>query len=235
MIGRKEIRQPVNQEIFMLTVTPEWKTAFPGACAGLLVIRDADNPAGHAALAHCKTELEAQLRADFQDKAINNETLEIYTKYFKRFKKTYHVKLQLKSIVQKGKSIPDAQALVQIMFMAELKNMLLTAGHDLDKLDLPLVLDVSRGVETYTLMRGSEQQLKSGDMYIRDGKGILSDVIYGPDKRSSIDPKTLNSVYTVYAPAGIPQQAVLDHLQDMADYVRTASPEARIDLMEIYS
>jgi len=219
----------------MLTVTPEWKVAFPGACAGLLVIRDADNPAGHPELTHHKAELETQLRADFQDRPINNETLEIYTKYYKRFKKTYHVKLQLKSIVQKGKSIPDVQALVQVMFMAELKNMLLTAGHDLDKLELPLVLDVSNGDETYTLMRGTEQQLKPGDMYIRDGQGILSDVIYGPDKRSSIDPKTRNAVYTVYAPAGIPQQSVLDHLQDMANYVHIASPEAKIDLMEVYS
>ncbi len=83
--------------------------------------------------------------------------------------------------------------------------MLLTAGHDLDKLHLPLVLDVSTGDETYTLMRGTEQQLKAGDMYIRDGQGILSDVIYGPDKRSSIDPNTRNAIYTVYAPAGIPQ------------------------------
>lgn len=219
----------------MLTVTNEWKTAFPGACAGLLVIRDADNPAHHAALAQRKAELEAQLRAEYQDKPIINETLEIYTKYYKRFKKTYHVKLQLKSIVQKGKTIPDVQALVQAMFMAELKNFLLTAGHDLDKLELPLVLDVSRGGEIYTLMRGSEQQLKPGDMYIRDGQGILSNVIYGPDKRSSIAPNTRNAVYTVYAPAGIPQQSVLDHLQDMANYVHSASPEAKIDLMEVYS
>ena len=219
----------------MLTITPEWNSAFPGACAGVLVIRGADNPASHVELAQRKAELEAQLRADFQDKAITNETLEIYTKHYKRFKKTYHVKLQIKSIVQKGKSIPDVQALVQAMFMAEMKNMLLTAGHDLDKLNLPLVLDVSIGDETYTLMRGTEQQLKAGDMYIRDRGGILSDVIYGPDKRSSIDPDTRNAVYTVYAPEGIPQQAVLDHLQDMADYVRIASPNAKIELMQVYS
>ena len=119
--------------------------------------------------------------------------------------------------------------------MAELKNMLLTAGHDLDKLRLPLVLDVSTGDETYTLMRGTEQRLKPGDMYIRDGEGILSDVIYGPDRRSSIDPDTRNAVYTVYAPQGIPQQAVLDHLKDMADYVRIASPHAKIELIQVYS
>lgn len=219
----------------MLTITPEWKTAFPGASAGVLVIHDADNPAGHPGLAQRKAEIETQLREEFRDAPVNNEILEIYTQYYKRFKKTYHVKLQLKSIVQQGKSIPDAQALVQAMFMAELKNMLLTAGHDLDKLYLPLMLDVSTGNETYTLMRGTEQQLKPGDMYIRDGEGILSDVIYGPDHRSSIDPDTRNAVYTVYAPRGIPRQAVLDHLKDMADYVRIAAPHAKIELIQVYS
>ena len=219
----------------MLTVTPEWKTTFPGASAGVLIIHDADNPAAHPALALRKAEIETQLRTDFQDALVDSETLEIYTQYYKRFKKTYHVKLQLKSIVQQGKSIPDAQALVQAMFMAEMKNMLLTAGHDLDKLHLPLVLDVSHGDETYTLMRGTEQQLKAGDMYIRDGEGILSDVIYGPDRRSSIDPDTRNAVYTIYAPQGIPRQAVLDHLQDIADYVRIASPYAKIELIQVYS
>jgi len=219
----------------MLTVTPEWKAAFPGACAGLLIIRNADNPAGHPVLAQHKAELETHLRAGFQDKPIDNAILDTYTKYYKRFRKTYHVKLQLKSIIEKGRSIPDAQALVQAMFMAEMKNMLLTAGHDLDKLSLPLVLIVSRGDETYTLMRGSQQNLKPGDMYIRDTLGILSSVIYGPDKRSSIDPSTCNAVYTVYAPAGIPQQSVLDHLHDIADYVRIASPAAQINHLQTYS
>ncbi len=50
----------------MLTVTPEWKTAFPGASAGVLVMRCADNPAGHPGLAQRKAEIETQLREDFQ-------------------------------------------------------------------------------------------------------------------------------------------------------------------------
>ncbi len=56
-----------------------------------------------------------------------------------------------------------------------------------------------------------------------------------PSKHSSIDPETRNVIYTVYAPDGIPQQAVLDHLQDMADYVRIASPNARLELLRVYS
>ena len=79
-------------------------------------------------------------------------SLQVYDAYYKRFKKTYHVQLQLESIAFKGKSIPSVAALVEAMFMAEVKNMLLTAGHDLDTLQLPARLDVTKGDEVYTLM-----------------------------------------------------------------------------------
>ncbi|MFN8461858.1 MAG: hypothetical protein U0X93_08840 [Anaerolineales bacterium] len=75
-----------------------------------------------------------------------------------------------RSIVLKGKSIPSVASLVECMFMAEVKNMLLTAGHDLDKLQLPLTLDVTQGTESYTLMRGA-QTVKAGDMTISDQAG----------------------------------------------------------------
>ncbi|GAI35107.1 unnamed protein product, partial [marine sediment metagenome] len=60
-----------------------------------------------------------------------------------------HVLLQLESIVFKNKSIPKVASLVEAMFMAEIKNLLLTAGHDLDAIDLPIKLDVSSGGEKY--------------------------------------------------------------------------------------
>ena len=60
----------------------------------------------------------------------------------------------------KGKSLPNVAALVEAMFVAELKNMLLTAGHDADKLDGDLTLDIANGAETYQLMSGVDQTLK---------------------------------------------------------------------------
>ena len=58
--------------------------------------------------------------------------IQAYAAYYERFNKTYHVQLQLESVALKGKSIPRVSALVEAMFMAELENLLLTAGHDLD-------------------------------------------------------------------------------------------------------
>ena len=222
----------------MFEITTAWKSAFPGAHAGVLVMMDVANPAHHPLLEQQKFELEAELRTRFvgQDRAAlaNHPVLQAYSEYYKRFKKTYHVQLQLESIVMKGKSIPSVASLVEAMFMAEIKNLLLTAGHDLDVLQLPLTLNVSQGTESYTLMRGEEQILKPGDMFISDKLGIVSDIVYGPDQRTQINPDTCNVVFTVYAPAGIDEQAVTRHLQDIRDYVLVIAPQSQVELMKVY-
>ena len=112
--------------------------------------------------------------------------------------------------------------------------MLLTAGHDLDKLHLPLTLDVTGGAESYTLMRGAEQTVKAGDMTISDQVGIISNIIYGPDQRTQINESTRNVIFTVYAPAGIDEQLIMGHLQDMRDYVLVIAPQAEVELLEVY-
>jgi DNA/RNA-binding domain of Phe-tRNA-synthetase-like protein len=222
----------------MFEVTSAWKSAFRDAHVGVLVMRDVSNPAHHPELEKRKVELEERLRSQFsgQDRAAlsNLPVLQVYDEYYKRFKKTYHVQLQLESIVWKGKSILSVSALVEAMFMAEVKNMLLTAGHDLDTLQLPLTLNISRGTESYTLMRGAEQILKAGDMFIRDQAGIISDVIYGPDQRTQITTNTRNAVFTVYAPAGIDEPSMMQHLQDIEEYVKVITPQANVELHEIY-
>ena len=222
----------------MFTVTPAWKSTFPTAHVGVLAMRNVSNPAHHAELEKIKTELEEQLRSQFagQDRAAISSypVLKVYAEYYKRFKKTYHVQLQLESIVLKGKSIPSVASLVECMFMGEMKNFLLTAAHDLDKLQLPLTLDVAQGTESYTVMRGEEQIVKAGDMAISDQVGIISNIIYGPDQRTQITESTRNVVFTVYVPAGIDEQLIMKHLQDMRDYVLVIAPDAEVELMQVY-
>lgn len=222
----------------MFEVTSAWKSTFPGAHAGVLVMRNVSNPAHHIELERQKAELEEKLRSQFlgQDRTAiaSHPVLKVYAEYYKNFKKTYHVQLQLESIVLKGKSIPSVASLVECMFMAEVKNMLLTAGHDLDKLQLPLTLDVTQGTESYTVMRGDEQIVKADDMMISDQVDIISNIIYGPDQRTQITESTRNVVFTVYVPARIEETLIIKHLEDMRDYVLIIAPQADVELMEVY-
>ena len=222
----------------MFEVTPAWKSTYPDAHVGVLVMHDVSNPAHHPELERQKMALEEQLRAQFagQDRAriASHPVLQAYSEYYRRFKKTYHIQLQLESLVLKGKSIPSVAALVEAMFMAEMKDLLLTAGHDLDALQLPLTLDVAIGSETYTLLRGTEQSLKPGDMMISDQIGVVSSIIYGPDQRTQITADTHNVVFTAYAPAGVEVQAVERHLENIRDYVMIIAPQAQVQSLNIY-
>lgn len=219
-------------------ISETWKTTFVGAHAGVLVMRNVVNPASHPDLESYRETLITDLRSRYGDldraQLLNLPILQAYDAYYARFKKTFHIQLQLESIVFKNKSIPSVAGLVEAMFMAEVKNMLLTAGHDLDALELPLRLDVTQGDEVYTLMRGQEQQVKAGDMMISDGKGIISSIIYGPDRRTQIRPQTRNVVYTVYTPNGISESAVTSHLEDIESYVRLFAPQARTEMLRVF-
>ncbi len=222
----------------MLIVSEAWKRAFPGAVVGTLAMRNVINPDSHPALDQRKEDLESQLRSRFAEggraaiKAL--PTLQAYNAYYSRFKKTYHVQLQLESVALKSKSIPRVASLVEAMFMAELKNLLLTAGHDLAAVQSPVRLDVSDGSEQYTMLNGQAQTLKPGDMMIADSQGVISSVIYGPDQRTRITSETRRVFFTVYAPAGIGAEAMRQHLQDIQANVMLVSLEAEVESLEIY-
>jgi DNA/RNA-binding domain of Phe-tRNA-synthetase-like protein len=220
----------------MFSGSEAWRTSYPGAAVGVLAMGNVANPESHAALDRVKEELETQIRTRFASKEElrAQERLQAYREYYKRFKKTYHVQLQLESIAFKDKSIPHVAALVEAMFVAELKNMLLTAGHDLDVVEPPVTVDVAQGSETYVRINGQEQQLKAGDMFIADRQGVLSSIIYGPDRRTQIVPGTRRVLFTVYAPSGIEGEAVHQHLQDMEAYVRLISPQAGTELLQVF-
>ncbi|MBA7557652.1 hypothetical protein ES705_50416 [subsurface metagenome] len=223
----------------MFKVSEKWRKTFPGADVGVLVINSVSNPKANTALNNQKTELEEHLHSAFysytKESLRDISTIKVYTEYYRHFKKTYHVLLQLESVVLKGKSIPNVAALVKAMFMAELKNMLLTAGHDLDAVQKPLTIDVSSGTEKYTLLNGKDQLLKAGDMIMTDEQGVISSVIYGPDKRTQIRADTNHALFVVYAPQGISQQAVHQHLKDIQTYIMLFSPQAIVQSLEILS
>ena len=126
----------------MLESSNTWKNAFPGAYIGILALNHVANPEVCPGLDLRKTALENDLRKQFAGQtrqAIEAlPSIQAYTTYLKPFKKTYHVLLQLESVALKDKPLPRVAALVEAMFMAELQSQLLTAGHDLDTLQLPV-------------------------------------------------------------------------------------------------
>ncbi len=222
----------------MFVVSKAFEVAYPTALAGVLAMRGVSNPDSCPALDSRKEDLERDLRARYagQDAAAFKTLPQVqaYNAFYKHFNKTYHVQLQLESVALKGKPIPRVAALVEAMFVAELKNLLLTAGHDLEAVRLPVTLDVANGSEMFTMLNGREQLLKAGDMMMADSQSIISSVLYGPDQRTRITPATRRVLFTVYAPAGIGEPMLRQHLRDIEDNVRLIAPEAETGLLEVY-
>ena len=230
---------PCEEEMTPLIVSEEWRVAYPGAAVGTLHMRGVANPAHHAELDARKEELERRVRERYagSDRAAIKAlpVLQAYAAYYKRFKKTYHVQLQLESVALKGRSIPRVAALVEAMFMAELDDLLLTAGHDLAQVRMPIRLDLAREGERFMRIDGQEQELKPGDMVIADREGILSSVIYGPDSRTQITAQTREALFTTYAPPGIGAEAVRRHLEAIRDNALLVAPQAEVILLDVYS
>jgi DNA/RNA-binding domain of Phe-tRNA-synthetase-like protein len=222
----------------MVEISSSWKSAYLSSSIGVLVMHGVTNPQQHPQLDKKKKELEDTLRAQFSSydrtslRAI--PVLASYRNYYKQFNETYHVQHQLESLVFKNRHIPRVAALVEVMFMAELKNLLLTAGHDLNTIEYPLRVDVAKGTESYIRMNGEEQTLKAGDMMIADANGIVSCIIYGPDRRTRVMPETNRVVFTVYAPPGIEERDVNLHLEDIRENVTVIAPGASVELLETF-
>jgi DNA/RNA-binding domain of Phe-tRNA-synthetase-like protein len=222
----------------MIEATPAWRLAYPGATVGVLAMRGVENPQQHDGLEQKKNELEEALRAQFSSedrKSLRKlPVLAAYHAYYKRFGKTYHVQHQLESLVFKNRRIPRVAALVEAMFMAELNNLMLTAGHDLNAIQAPLRIDVANGTESYMRMNGENQTVSAGDMIITDETDVISCIIYGPDRRTRIKSETQSVVFTTYSPPGIPEIDVRLHLENIRENVMVIAYGASVVLMETF-
>src|SRR5262249_5518157 len=216
-----------------ISVADGWRAAHHGGAIGLLELSGIGAADGPARLGERKRATEALLRERYhgltrQDIA-TLPVMSAYVRYYKRFGKTYHVQLQVESIVSKGKSLPDVMPLVDANFVAEVETLVLTAGHDATKLRGPISIDVSRDGDQMTQMSGALKPLLAGDMIMRDAGGVSCSIIYGQDNRSPISAQTAHALYVAYAPTGVPADAVGAQLQKIEENVRLFAPAAVVE------
>jgi DNA/RNA-binding domain of Phe-tRNA-synthetase-like protein len=222
---------------YILEIDPTWRETHPGASVGLIAMRGVANPVSNERLNDLATALESDLRSrlGLADRETIRATppLPAYTAYYKSWSQRYHVAMQLESVAQKGKALPRVAALVEAMFIAELRNLLLTAGHDLNALELPVRLTIGSG-QPFTAPGGQEATVKAGDMVIVDARGrVLSAIITGPSDVARIGPETTAVLFYIYAPPGVDSSLIDAHLDEIERNVRLVSPEAAVIAREI--
>lgn len=223
--------------MLLITGTEEWKAEHPGAMIGLLELSSVENDKKALLLDHRKRELETDVIRRYgelsRQEFVSLPVLSAYKNYYKQFKKTYHVQLQIESIAKKGKKLPNVSPLVDANFMAEVETFILTAGHDVAKLRGEIVIDASREGDHITQMNGSDKSIYAGDMIMRDEEGICCSILYGQDNRSPITPETEHVLYVAYAPGGVPRETVERQLQKIEQNVRLFSTKAIVEQRRI--
>jgi DNA/RNA-binding domain of Phe-tRNA-synthetase-like protein len=211
-----------------ISLTEACKATHPQALIGILEVAQVDNTVACPELDQRKRVVEVALRqrykgferADFVATSVLCE----YVRYYKLFEKTYHVQLQLESIVLKGKPLPNVSPLVDANFVSELETLVLTAAHDVANLRQPVCIDVSRTGDSIVQMNGAVKSMRAGDIVIRDAEGISCSIIYGQDNRSAISAHTTHALYVACAPPGVSEPAVQAQLEGVLNYIRTFAP-----------
>jgi DNA/RNA-binding domain of Phe-tRNA-synthetase-like protein len=219
-------------------VTQAWYTTFPNAYAGTLLMQQVRNPPSEAALDRQLEPLAADLRRRFEgyDRARLAElpTIAAYQRHYRAFGQTYHVLRQVESVVLKGKPLASpGGVLVSAMFAAEIESHVLTAGHDADAVVEPLVVDCSQPGDQFVGIGGRDIAPRPGDMLMRDGVGIISAVLYGPDERTRLQPSTTRALFVAYAPAGVGRDVLQAHLERIAALVNVGIPAAEVAQLTI--
>ena len=218
--------------MLQIDATEGWRVAHPGATIGLLELSGLDRAGSAARLSERKREIEAALRQRYRDftrqQFLALPVMAEYDRYYRRFNKTYHVQLQLESIVLKGKSLPEVSPGVDANFMAEVETLILTAGHDGQKLRGPIAIDVSREGDEMTQMNGTTRAIRAGDMIMRDAGGICCSIIYGQDARSPISPDSSHVLYVAYAPPGVAADTVEQQLRGIEANLRLVAPNLAV-------
>src|SRR6266542_4504831 len=219
--------------MLLISATDEWRTAHSSAMIGLLELSSVDNTHASAQLDQRKRETEARLREQYQgftrQDFLSLPVMSAYDQYYKRFNKTYHVQLQLESIVLKGKRLPNVSPLVDSNFVAEVETLVLTAGHDGANLHGDVAIDVAREGDQMTQLNGANKPIRAGDMIMRDATAVCCSIIYGQDNRSPISSATTRVLYVAYAPVGVPAETVDAQLRNIEAHTRLFSPMAIVE------
>ncbi|MFH1210459.1 MAG: phenylalanine--tRNA ligase beta subunit-related protein [archaeon] len=214
-----------------ISIDESLRLLYPDLNVGVVVIRDVVNKDFDPALESRKREAESFIRGNLVDFS-SLPRVKSYNKFYKRYEKKFPIEFQLKSVIS-GKQIPTVSVLVESMFLSELLNQVLVAGHDLECLEGGLVVGLARGGEEYVKINNETQIIKKDDIILNDANGVVASVLYGPDFRTRVTRHTVNVAYIAYFLYDFSDEDIRKAMQDIADNVLISNPEAKVSLVRI--
>ena len=222
-----------------MKISSEIIDKYPDTVFGMMSAVNLNSSPDHQAWEKLRDREINAFRSNLPDfdrkKSASVQPLAGYTQYFKRLKKTYPVLLQMESVLLKEKDLRSSSLAVEVMFLAEVKSGLLVAGHDPSRLSGDYVLKLARGDEKFKIVSGQSRQLKEDDIFMADGRHILSSVLEGQDYQSRLTEKSERALYCVYGLGGVGSEQLEKFFLDLRHYIQTAFPAAQVGEYSIFT
>ncbi|HPJ01491.1 MAG TPA: hypothetical protein PKU80_01450 [Candidatus Limiplasma sp.] len=220
----------------MLTIDSVVSDLYPGTQMGILAMQTVDAAAPPPPELVSQAMEKIRSRYGHLDRAALKALYPIksYVDYYRSFGYSYHVLGQLESILSGKQAMTSASGLLSVMFLTELESMILTAGHDLDTLKVPLRLTASTVQEQFKSISGKEVTTVLSDLMVVSDHQVISSILRGPDLGSRITPKTTSVLFTLYAPPGVEKSAVDSALHMLEARIRSVSAASQTLSLSVY-
>ena len=149
-----------------------------------------------------------------------------YFRYFRKFKKTYPVMMQVESFLLKGRPFPEGRYINAVAFLTELKTRILMGTHDAERVDGDIVIYTETEKVPFPSIHGSEGHSYPGDTTGRDDAGVIISMIAGADSRTCLHEDSTHVLYLAFGTPGTSAEVLDECLDQAEEYVKTLAPNA---------
>ena len=155
---------------------------------------------------------------------------EPYFRYFRKFKKTSPVMMQVESFLLKGRPFPEGRFTNAVAFLTELKTRCLLGSHDADMIEGDLVFYNDTAKTTFPSIHGGEAHSYPGDITCRDDISVVVSMIAGADARTCLNEDSRHVMYFAFGTPGMEEETLKGYLGQVEEYVKVLAPSARTEL-----
>lgn len=149
-----------------------------------------------------------------------------YFRYFRKFKKTYPVMMQVESFLLKDRPFPEGRYINAVAFLTELKTRILMGTHDAERVDGDIVIYTETEKVPFPSIHGSEGHSYPGDTTGRDDRGVIISMIAGADSRTCLHEDSTHVLYLAFGTPSISAEVLDECLDQAEEYVKTLAPNA---------
>lgn len=155
---------------------------------------------------------------------------EPYFRYFRKFKKTSPVMMQVESFLLKGRPFPEGRYTNAVAFLTELKTRCLLGSHDAEMIEGDLVIYTESEKTSFPSIHGGEAHSYPGDVTCKDDISIVVSMIAGADERTCLKEDSRHILYFAFGTPGMETETVQGYLDQVEEYVKVLAPSARTEM-----